>query len=149
MCANGKVAVLVNELLKTYYTVDIDTKLDLDLAIRELKCSGELDQNDLEIVSLTKMQYSVPDISFKMGWSFATTYRKRSILTSKIAKRLGIIYQDFKIILQVQKKLGRQITEDERVFCWYVINHLGYKHDYRMSIFNFRIVNEKVVADED
>lgn len=142
-------AVLVKELLKNYYINDIDTKLDLDGAIKNFESCGEFDTNDKKIIDLIKEQYTPLEIAFKLNISVSTVHRKRGMICSKISKRLGISYQDYKIILQVQQKLDRNLTDDERRFCWYIINRFGYKHDNKLSIYNFKIVDNKIVVGYD
>jgi hypothetical protein len=137
-------AVLVRELLRNYHIVDTDTKLDLDIAIKDLINKGKLRSDDSDIVNLIKLQYSIPEISYKLQIPERTVYRRRVKICNSIANRLGLPYQDIKIVLVVREKLGRELSDEEVMFCQHMINSSGYRQDRRISIFNFKIVDGKV-----
>jgi len=72
-----------------------------------------------------------------MCCSSRTINRKKKVVCEKISKQLGTDYQDLKILLQVQRKLGRNLSDDEKMFCWLIINKSGF-FDRKVTIFNFR-----------
>lgn len=138
-------SVLVSDLLKNYYrSIDIETRLDLDIAIKQLEITNQLDYEDLIIIKLLKQQFTISELAKKMSCSSRTINRKKKIICKKISNQLGDDYQDFRIISQVQRKLGRNLTDDERLFCWLVINKSGF-FDRRINIFNFR---DRIGIDE-
>lgn len=142
-------AILVREALKEYHNSDIDTRLDLDSAVNHLYNIEELDDTDIKIIEYTKLQYSTLDIGVRLDINHSTVSRRLNKAGSKIAKHLGIMYQDFKIILHVEKRIKRKLTDDELKVCWYIINHFG-NVDNNLSIFNFRILKDgKIVANDE
>jgi hypothetical protein len=138
------VSILVNDLLRNYYKdIDVEAKLDLDWAIKQLRKENELDYNDLLLIKLLKRQCSILEMRRSLRCSVRTTHRKKQIVCSKIANKLGAEYQDYIIILKVQRRLERSLTDEERLFCWLVINKFG-RFDKRINIFNFK---ERVELD--
>ena len=131
-------SIIVNDLLKNYYkNIDVETKLDLDIAIRQLKNANQLDYEELKIIKLLKKQFTNIELAHEMCCSSRTINRKKKVVCEKISKQLGTDYQDLKILLQVQRKLGRNLSDDEKMFCWLIINKSGF-FDRKVTIFNFR-----------
>lgn len=131
-------AVLIKELLENYHIMDVDTKLDIDMAIRDLVSRNKFSREDSSIIDLIKLQYSIPEVAFKLNKSERTVYRQRKKICHSIAERLGTSYQDIKIVFQVRDRLGRELSEEECLFCWDVI--CGYnRRDKSANIFNFQL----------
>lgn len=143
-------STLVREALKNYYYNDIDTKLDLDYAIKKLSKENELDDIDIKIIELVKLQYTSDEISKRIkGLNRFAVYKRLNHIYYVIAKLLGINYQDFKIILQVERRLGRKLTDDERKVCWYIIKHRRISVYTGLSIYNYKITRDgKILAGD-
>ena len=131
-------SILVSDLLKNYYKdLDVETRLDLNLAVKQLRITNQLDHEDLLIIKMIKMQFTNSELAAALGCSSRTVNRRKKIICSKISDKLGQDYQDLKILSKVERKLGRTLTNDEKLFCWLVINKSGF-FDRKVTIFNFR-----------
>ncbi len=137
---------LVKELLKTYYELDDSSKIDIDNAINFLLESGQFTLEEYASIKMVKEQENRAEIAKLLGISTRTLKRRVNDGCDKIANALGERYQDSKILLQVEERLGRELTTDEEKFCLHVIK-TGVSPK-GSNIFCFKIVNGKVVNDE-
>jgi DNA-binding CsgD family transcriptional regulator len=141
--------ILVRELLRTYTRCDAHTRMDIDLAVRELHRRGILSNREKEIISLLEKRYSMKDISIECKVGKNTVQRDVNNACEKIAIFLGSDYQDDKIIDMVARNLGRELTLEEKLFCRCKLNDAARSSNiHKINIYNFKMVDGKVVLDE-
>jgi len=129
-------SALVKDLLRNYYDVDDNSKLDLNMAIKSLIESGELSEEERIILQLTIDQAHHSEISEAVGKKKSAINDKINKIAKKIADYLGVEYQDEKILKEVEFKLGRKLTSEEEEFCWKIIR-IGHPMKGK-NIFNFK-----------
>ncbi len=131
--------VIVKDLIKRYYQVDINTKLDLDIAIQELSKKGTIDADSIVILGMVIEGVENSKIADAIGVSVSTLNRKLNDISDKIAVYLGGMYDDSRILLTVEEKLGRPLTDEEVLFCWFMIKFYGRDINRNLSIYNFKL----------
>lgn len=129
-------SALVKELLRNYYDIDDNSKLDLDTAIGVLIASGEFSEEEIIILQLTIDQAHHSEISKVVGWKKTAINDKVNKIAKKIADYLGAEYQDEKILKEVGLRLGRELTPEEEKFCWKVIR--AGRSFKGLNIYNFK-----------
>jgi hypothetical protein len=134
--------VIVKEIIRTYYSCDETTKLDVDSAISTLSEDGTLTEVELLVIAITKEQYSLTAASEVLGISKSAVGRILDIACHKIAIHLGSEYQDIKIFKRVEDRLGRKLTPEEEFFCWKKMRDLGRNKYDNISIFNFKVTKD-------
>lgn len=138
-------SAIVKELLRNYYTLDNDTKLDISFAFETLFKQGKIKDRQLRIGKLIVHGYSIEEIADVLDIPVRSVYWNFWALSDKIADFLGDGYQDVDIMIEVSKRLGRPLTEDENTVCEYLIGHYGYKSV--INLFNFKVKDGKVTSD--
>jgi len=151
-------STLVREYLHEYFDLShrdvVGTgriiKMDLDYAIDSLYKKGTLNSRDLLILEYTKQQYSAVEIGRILNISSNTALRSQKKSCNEISNFLKTEYQDGKLIAQVSARLNRKLTDEEMIFCWYVINRRGKYYDKSINIFNFKIdVFGRIIANDE
>ena len=129
-------SALVKELLRDYYSIDDNSRLDVDTAITYLIESGEFSDEERIILQLFVDQSSNSEISEAVGWKKSTINNRINKIAKKISDYLGVEYQDEKILKEAALRLGRELTPDEEKFCWKVIR--AGRPMKGINIFNFK-----------
>jgi len=130
-------SAIVKELLSNFYNIDESSKFDLETAIRTLAENGELTDEDILIIQLLIENASIPEVIKILKVPRNTLVRKINEVSDKIAQFLGEDYQDDKLLFEVEKRLGRPLTEEEAKFCKIVIKR-G-RAIQGVNIYNFNI----------
>jgi len=130
--------VIVKEILRTYYSCSDDVRLDIDSTISELSKKGILSDIEVKIILSTKEQYSLSMIGELFSISSGSVGRILDKACSKIAKHLGPEYQENKIIVEAEYRLGRKLTKEERSFCRKKMKDFGRNRYASVNIFNFK-----------
>lgn len=136
--------VIVREILKSYLVADTVIRYDIDSAIEYLAERGDLSERQLQIVNGIK-EYSVRELAELLGIHKRTVEYNLNKACSKIADYLGESYQDSKLIVAAEARLGRKLTPEEEKACWYIIRNYGNRRVGRINIFNFKIEDGQVV----
>lgn len=131
-------SVIVKDLIKRYYQVDLNTRLDLDVAIQELSKQGIIDADGIVILNMVMEGVENSKIVDTIGVSVSTINRKLNDISNRIALYLGGTYDDSRILLTVEEKLGRPLTDEEVSFCWFMIKFYGRDINRDLSIYNFK-----------
>ena len=114
-------SAIVKELLCNFYNIDESSKFDLETAIRLLAQSGELSNEEILIIQLLIENASIPEVVKILKIPRNTLVRKIDEISDKISQVLGEEYQDDKLLFEVEKRLGRPLTEEEIRFCRIII----------------------------
>jgi len=114
-------SAIVKDMLKNYYSLDIDVRLELDTAISDLVNSDVITDDEIIILRLTLDGTPHKIICTAVNLSKSTVNKSIIKIASRIAERLGGEYQDTKIISETEKRLGRPLTKKELSFCKKVI----------------------------
>ena len=138
---------LFREMLKSYYDLDDSTKLSIDTAIQVLANENKLTGEELAVVVMLKNGGCRAETARSLGMSSGTLKRRIREVCNKLANYLGPNYQDSKILEQVKFKLGRELTEEERKYCLYVLK-IG-KTPKGTNVLDFRIVEGRFISNED
>lgn len=132
-------SVIVKDLIKNYYSIDPGEQLDIDFAVRVLARKEELTPDELIIIHMMMEGAHSDQIAKQINVTSPTVNLKFNKASEKIAKYLGENYCDDEIIRKVERKLGRQLTDLETRFCWYMIKFYGRKMNKDLNIFNFKV----------
>ncbi len=130
--------VIVKDLIQRYYQVDLNTRLDLDTAIQALSKQGIIDADGIVILGMVMEGVESSKIADAIDVSISTINRKLNDISDKIALYLGGTYDDSRILLTVEEKLGRPLTDEEVLFCWFMIKFHGRDINRNLSIYNFK-----------
>jgi len=141
-------SVIVKFIIKNYYKVSEDDRLDLDIAASTLYKQDLLTKKEQQILDLFKEQYTPKEVAQMLDIHLATLYRSFNSLVEKLSCAMGM--DDAQVISLVEEKLKREVTEEEKKFCEYVITRSGYRINRQINIFNFVFGSDgKVKLDDD
>jgi len=141
-------SAIVKELLSNFYNIDESSKFDLETAIKSLAKNGELTDEDILIIQLLIENTSIPEVTRILKIPRNTLVRKINEISDKIARFLGEEYQDDKLLFEVEKRLGRPLTEEEIKFCKMIIKR-G-RAIQGINIYNFKIKKDgRIIKGKD
>jgi transposase len=133
-------SVIVRDLIKNYYNADYNSQFDIDFAIKKMTKLGQLTTEELIVIKLTMDGMDRHQIAKAISGSASTVRRRLREVSDKLSEYLGEEYSDSKIVERVELKLGRQLTNDEKEFCWHMIRQYEIDKDTNLTIFNFKKV---------
>ncbi len=96
-----------------YDKLALEDKIDLDTAISSINFNDK----ELHIIELLKDSYTITGIGKKLGYNRRTVQRYNDRISKKIAKEMGVNYQNSRIIYLVEQRLKRKLTKEELDIC--------------------------------
>ena len=137
-------AQLVKLFIGNYYLAKLgkllDIKIDLDVAIGKLP-RNKFNGNDHKIIEYMKQQYDAKEISEELHLDYFYVLRKQKEICMEIEHILNSEdYRDGKLIPEIERKLDRQLSPEERKVVFYIINRYGYMS--KLNLFNYMINRE-------
>ncbi|MDD2731242.1 MAG: hypothetical protein PHW33_03930 [Candidatus Portnoybacteria bacterium] len=143
----ANMSIIVRDMIRNYYNLDDSSRLDLDRAIGKLIERDALVGDDLIILRLTLDGVHYTDVARTVGVVSRKVSRRIAIIADKLSDELGEEYQDDKIIKEVERRLGRPLTDEEMAFCWQVIK-TGHPLKKGLSIFNFKVGDDGFIFED-
>jgi hypothetical protein len=130
----------IRQLIIGYYDIaDEAERNDLDAAI----VSANFDDDDVRLIELLKKQQSYREIANTLKSNKTTISRKVNKICRQLSDLLGDDYCDSVVLTKVSRVLGRPLTEEELIFCNYVMGDPDKAG--KISIFNFKIRNGRII----
>jgi hypothetical protein len=130
-------SAFVKQLLRDYRHLDEAYKLDLDVAINDLKSAGELTEEEQKILYFLRSEFSLRETSKLLNLDYSTFMRRIKTLCRKLSAVLGDEYDDAHILSLVEARLGRGLSSKEKKFCLWMITKYGYKIMGAINIYSF------------